>query len=91
MKQRAIFWLFALVGTGMTVYEWHAVRSANLYSPTAAVFGPWAAIVFGALGLFPSLAGEAGPERQIKRNVQAIVLLLGLSVGLLNWYAMTHL
>ncbi len=49
MKQRAIFWLFALVGTGMTVYEWHAVRSANLYSPMAAVFGAWAVIVFGAL------------------------------------------
>lgn len=92
MKQsRLVFWFFALLGTGMTLYEWHAVRSANLYSPMAAVFGPWFAILFGALGLFPGLAGPVGPEEKSKRNVQGIILLFGLAVGLLNWYAMTHL
>jgi len=56
----------------------------------ASVFGPFAAIMFGTLGLFPSLAGAVGPEDKSKRAVQGIVLLFGLAVGILNWYAMTH-
>ncbi len=41
--------------------------------------------------LFPKLAGQLGPEEKAKRNVQGIVLLFGLAVGILNWYAMTHI
>lgn len=90
MKQRLLFWGFALLGTGLTVYEWHAIRSGNLYSPMAAVFGPLCAILFGAVGMFPSLAGKPAPEEKIKKALQGVILLLGLALGLFNWFAMTH-
>ncbi len=91
MKQsRLIFVSFALLGAAMTLYEWYGVRSGHFYHPMAAVFGPFAAIVFGLAGLFPSFAGKVGPEEKRKKTVQGIVLLFGLAVGLLNWYAMTH-
>jgi hypothetical protein len=90
MSRRLYFLLFALLGIGLTAYEWHAARSGNLYSPVASVFGPAFAIIFGALALFPSLGGTAGPEEKGKRNAQGILLLFGLAAGIFIWYVMTH-
>lgn len=87
---RLVFWLFALLGASLTAYEWHAVRSGNFYHPMAAVFGPWCAISFAVLGVFPRLAGKPAPEEKTKKAVQGILLVLGLGAGLFNWYAMTR-
>jgi hypothetical protein len=90
VKPRLGFFLFALLGIGLTAFEWYQVRSGHFYHPAAAVFGPLCAVLFGALAMFPKFAGRAGPEGKTKRNVQGVLLLFGLAVGLFNWYAMTH-
>jgi hypothetical protein len=83
---RLLCGLLALLGAGLTVYEWHAIRYETLYSPTASVVGPFLAIVFTALGMFTK---KAAPDEKRKKILQAIVVF-GLIAGFLNWYAMTH-
>ena len=83
---RLLCGLLALLGAGLTVYEWHAVRYEGFYNPSAAVAGPFVAIVFGALGMFPK---KAEPDEKRKKILQAIAIF-GLIAGVFNWYAMTH-
>jgi hypothetical protein len=83
---RLLCGLLALLGAGLTVYEWHAIRHETFYSPTAAVVGPFCAILFAALGMFPK---KAEPDEKRKKILQAIVIF-GLIAGVFNWFAMTH-
>lgn len=78
--------LLALLGAGLTVYEWYAYRHEAFYHPMAAVLGPFCAILFAALGMFPK---KAEPEEKRNKIVQAIAIF-GLIAGFCNWYAMTH-
>ena len=90
MKQRFFVGLFALLCLGATLYNWHILRLDNRYYPKLAVFAPIGAIVFGAVSLFPDLAGPVAPEEKIRKYLQGAVLLLGLAAGLTNWYAMAQ-
>ena len=90
MKQRLLFGLFALLCLLVALYNWHILRVDNRYYPTQAVFAPIFAIFFGAVSLFPALAGPVRPEEKIKKYLQGAVPLLGLAAGLMNWYAMAR-
>lgn len=90
MKQRLYVSLFALVCAVATLYNWHLLRSESGYYPKLAVFAPSGVVFFGAVGLFPKLAGMVTPEQKTKKYAQAAVLLLALAAGLLNWYAMAN-
>jgi hypothetical protein len=83
---RLLCGLFVLLGAGLTIYEWHAVRYETFYSPTAAVVGPFCAIFFATLGIFPK---KTMPQEKRKKILQAIAII-GLVAGSFNWYAMTH-
>lgn len=86
---RLFCWLLALLGAGITLYEWYAYRHETFYHPTAAVIGPTCAISFGAMGLFPSAEGKAvSPEK--RKKILQVIVVFALIVGLFNWYAMTH-
>ena len=62
---RLVCWLLALLGIGLTVYEWHAIRYEHLYSPIAAIVGPPCAIFFVGLGIF---GGRKTPSSQEKKQ-----------------------
>ena len=90
MRQRFFFGLFALLCLGTTLYNWHILRLEDRYYPKLAVFAPIGAIVFGAVSLFPDLAGPVAPEEKRKKYIQGALLLLGLAAGLANWYAVAQ-
>lgn len=82
-------WLLALLGAGLTAYEWHAIRYEHFYSPTASIIGPPCALLFATLGMLPNREGKATTETP--RKIITAITILGFALGLLNWYAMTHL
>ena len=90
MKQRIFLAVVALVGCATTLYNWYILRTEHRFYPKLAFFAPCAAIIFGAVSLFPGLAGAVTPEDQQKKYRQGALLLIGLAVGLLNWYAMSR-
>jgi len=90
MKTRLYMLLFTVLAIGLTLYEWYAFRSGQLYSPAAAVAGPLGVMLFGAFTFFPTLARKATPEEKVKRTIQTVVPLAGLALGFLNLYVMTH-
>ena len=90
MKQRFYFGLFALVCLGATLYNWRLLLLEQRYYPKVATFAPIGALVFGAVSLLPNLAGPVAPEEKMKKYLQGAILLLGLAVGLINWYAMAQ-
>ena len=90
MKRRFLFGLFALLCLGATLYNWHILRLENRYYPKLAIFAPSGAIFFGAVSLFPNLAGPVAPEEKMKKYLQGAVLLLSLAAGLINWYVMAQ-
>lgn len=85
---RLVCWLLVLVGIGLTVYEWHAIRYEHFYSPTAAIIGPPCAIFFAGLAIF---GGQKTPSSQEKaKKVLAVIAIAGVIAGFFNLYAMTH-
>lgn len=85
-----VCWLLVLLGIGLTVYEWHAVRYEHFYNPIAAVLGPLCAIFFAALATVPSGARKTSSSQEKTKRVLAAAALFGLIAGSFNWYAMTH-
>jgi hypothetical protein len=85
---RLICWLLVLLGIGLTVYEWHAIRSEHFYSPIAAIIGPLCAMFFAGLAIF---GGQKTPSSQQKaKKVLAALAIAGVIAGFFNLYAMTH-
>jgi hypothetical protein len=90
MNRRLYLLLFALLGHRPDGLRMACSTVRKSLQSHGIVFGPFAAVMFGTLGLFPSLAGEVGPAEKSKRAVQGVVLLFGIAAGILNWYALTH-
>lgn len=85
---RAFGWIMAAMGAAVWWYEWYAIRHERLYSPIASVAGPFCAILFMGLQVLPWKATPNGKRRKLMLQV---LMVVGLLVGSLNWYAMTHL
>lgn len=85
---RLVCSLLVLLGVGLTVYEWHAIRYEHFYSPVAAIIGPPCAIFFAGLGIFGGR--KTVSSQQKTKKILAAIAIAGVIAGFVNLYAMTH-
>ncbi len=90
LKQRLFLAVVALLGCATTLYNWYILGVEHRYYPKLAFFAPGFAVLFGAVSIRPSLAGPVSPADKQKKYRQAALLLLGVTAGLINWYAMAR-
>jgi hypothetical protein len=86
IKTRIFALILILVCGGLIYYNWHQVLTEGRYSMKLAAFGPVGVIGGVFLLLFPAMGGK--PKTTKEKVVALIVLLIGLAVGLVNWYLM---
>jgi hypothetical protein len=78
--------IIILVFGGLTYYNWHQLNTQNTYSMKLAAFGPLGVIGGLFLLLFPTKGGK--PETTKDAVLVMLVFVVGLVVGLYNWYLM---
>jgi hypothetical protein len=82
--------LFALVIIllfgGLTYYNWHQLIAEGSYSTKLAAFAPLGVTGGIFLLLFSGKIGK--PETAKDKIIALLVMVIGLAVGLYNWYLM---
>jgi hypothetical protein len=86
LKARLLAVVIIIVFAALTYYNWHQLGEEGRYSLKLAAFGPVGVVGGLFLLLFPSKVGK--PETTRDKVIVLLVLVLGLGVGLLNWYLM---
>lgn len=86
LKARLFALLIILVGAGLTYYNWQQLVSEKQYSMKIAAFAPLAVIGGIFILFFPAKAGK--PETTRDKFIVFIIFIIGLAVGLYNWYLM---
>lgn len=86
LKTRLFGVVILAVFSVLMYYNWHQATQGGEYSPKLAAFGP-----LGLLGglfviLLPSKAGK--PETTKDKVIVFTLFLLGMALGLVNWYLM---
>jgi hypothetical protein len=85
-KARLLAVVLIAVCAGLVYYNWQQLEAEGRYSTKLATFGPVGVVGGLFLLLFPGKAGK--PETAGEKAVVLLVLVVGLAVGLLNWYLM---
>jgi hypothetical protein len=78
----AIIFVFA----GLGYYNWQKLLSEGSYSTKLAAFAPLGVVGGIFLLLFPGKGGK--PETTKDKIITLIILIIGLTAGLYNWYLM---
>lgn len=82
--------LFALVlvvaCAALVYYNWQQLTNEGRYSMKLATFSPVGIVGGIFLLLFPSKVGK--PASADEKIVVLLVLVVGMAIGLLNWYLM---
>jgi hypothetical protein len=86
LKARIFALALILVSVGLVYYNWHQLLEENRYSMKLAAFGPVGVIGGLYLLLFPSMGGKPTTTRE--KVIGLTVLVIGMVVGLVNWYLM---
>jgi hypothetical protein len=86
LKARIFAVVLILVSLGLIYYNWHQLWEEGRYSMKLAQFGPVGVIGGLYLLLFPSLGGK--PTTTKEKVLGIVVLVIGMLVGLINWYLM---
>lgn len=86
LKQRLIAILLILFSAAMIYYGWYRLREEGVYSLKMATFAPLGVVGGIFLLIFPSLGGKPTTTKQ--KIIVLFVFLVGLAVGLVNWYLM---
>lgn len=86
LKARLFALLLILLGSGLVYYNWRQLSQDGTYSLKMAAFAPL--IVVGGIFLmvFPTMAGK--PNTTKEKLIVMAVFVVGLVVGLINWYLM---
>jgi len=86
LKARLLALVLIVTSVGLIYYNWQQLLHEGKYSFKLASFAP----VIGVGGLFllffPARAGK--PETTKDKVLVLLVLVIGLAVGLVNWYLM---
>jgi len=86
IKIRLFALLLILISGGLVYYNWYQLRQEGSYSFRLATFGPVCVIGGIFMIFFPTKIGK--PETTLEKITVLAVLVLGLAVGLANWYLM---
>jgi hypothetical protein len=86
LKARVLALVLILVSVGLVYFSWRQLLQDGTYSVKMAAVGPVIGVGGIFLLLFPSKAGK--PTTAKDKVVVLLVLLVGLVVGLINWYLM---
>ena len=86
MKARLLGVGLILVSVLLIYVNWRELWSEGTYSMKLAAFGPLIGIGGVYLLLFPSRGGK--PNTTAEKVGAAIVFVIGLVAGLVNWYLM---
>jgi hypothetical protein len=86
MKARLLAIVLILVFTGLTYIAWHELLTTGSYSLKMAAFAPVGIVGGVFLLVFPTKAGK--PQTTGDKLIVMGVFVIGLLVGLANWYLM---
>jgi hypothetical protein len=78
--------ILILVSLGLIYYNWQQLLQEGRYSMKVASFGPVGVVGGLYLLIFPSMGGK--PTTTKEKVIGLIVLVVGMAVGLVNWYLM---
>jgi hypothetical protein len=86
IKSRLLSSVMVVLSVALIYHNWHQLLFTHKYSMKLAAFAP----LWGVGGLFllafPTMASK--PNTGKEKFMVAIVFVIGLIVGLLNWYLM---
>jgi hypothetical protein len=86
LKARLFAIVLILLSLGLVYYNWRQLLQDGSYSMKLAAFGPVVGVGGLYLLIFPSRAGK--PNTTMDKVMVLLVLVVGLAVGLVNWYLM---
>ena len=86
LKIRLFAVALIVVGSGLVYVNWQDLLHAQKYSTKIAAFAPLCAVAGLFLLGFPEFAGK--PNTTKEKIVGALVFVVGLIAGLVNWYLM---
>jgi hypothetical protein len=86
LKARLLALLLIVVFGGLVYFNWHQLYSEGKYSTKIAAFGPVGLVGGLFLLIVPSKIGK--PQTTADKLIALGVIVLGLAVGLVNWYLM---
>jgi hypothetical protein len=86
LKPRLFALLLILVSIGLICWNWYQLNTEGTYSIKLAAFAPLCLVGGVFLFLFPGKGGK--PEKGSDKVVMLIVFVVGLLVGLVNWFLM---
>jgi hypothetical protein len=86
LKGRLFAIALIVVGSGLVYVNWQDLLHAHKYSTKIAAFAPLCAVAGLFLLAFPQFSGK--PNTTNEKLVGAIVFVVGLLAGLVNWYLM---
>jgi len=85
-KIRLFALLLVVVCAALVYCNWQQLSTEGRYSMKLATFGPVGVVGGIFLLLFPSKVGK--PASAGEKIVVLLVLVVGMAIGLLNWYLM---
>lgn len=85
-KARLLAVTIIFVFLGLGYYNWQQLLSEGSYSTKLAAFAPLGIVGGIFLLFFPGKGGK--PETTKDKIITLIVLVIGLTAGLYNWYLM---
>ena len=86
LKARLLALVLIVLSIGLVYYNWQQLLRDGSYSMKLAAFGPVIGIGGLYLLIFPSRAGK--PVTTMDKVTVLVVLVIGMLVGLINWYLM---
>ena len=86
IKVRLFALVLILLGAGLIYINWHQLQTEQKYSLKLAAFAPLCVVGGLFLLLFPTKVGK--PETTGDKLIVLVVFVIGLLVGLVNWYLM---
>ncbi len=86
LKIRLFAVALVVIGAGLVYVNWRELLHAHKYSTKIAAFAPLCVVAGLFLIAFPGFSGK--PNTTQEKLVGALVLVIGLLAGLLNWYWM---
>lgn len=84
IKARLMGLVVVLIFGGIVYYTWYQATNEGQYSMKMATFGPVGIVGGLFVMMFPAMAGK--PQTVVQKIIVIGVLVIGLAVGLLNWY-----
>ncbi|HEY6803652.1 MAG TPA: hypothetical protein VI306_08745 [Pyrinomonadaceae bacterium] len=86
IKARLLALLLIIIGAGLVYVNWHQLNTEHTYSMKIAAFAPLCIVGGLFLFVFPSKVGK--PTTTGDKVIVFVVFIIGLLVGLVNWYLM---